>query len=114
MNKRKGDTDAVEFLRTIYRENFLSEQEFSKQLKMLDDICSGRLKLKINLFSTRHAAQACVVGANPATRPRLSTASARSRQRQRARFFKGGTKRGRKRLKTLGRAGKMAVSKAPR
>jgi hypothetical protein len=49
MNKRKGDAHAVEFLRTMYRENFLSEEEFSKQITMLDDICSGRLKPEIEL-----------------------------------------------------------------
>lgn len=44
MNKRKGDTSAEDFLRTLYRLGFMSDSELQERLKLLAEIRSGKLK----------------------------------------------------------------------
>lgn len=43
-NNRKGATPADDFLRQIFREGLLSEQELTERLRALDDLQAGHLK----------------------------------------------------------------------
>jgi hypothetical protein len=43
-NNRKGAIPADDFLRQLFREGLLSEQELSERLRALDDLKAGRLK----------------------------------------------------------------------
>jgi hypothetical protein len=43
-NNRKGAMPAEEFIRLMYREGFLSEEEFTSRLKALNDLKAGLLK----------------------------------------------------------------------
>jgi hypothetical protein len=43
-NNRKGPTQADDFLRQMFREGLLSEQELTDRLRALDDLRAGRLK----------------------------------------------------------------------
>jgi DNA-binding transcriptional ArsR family regulator len=43
-NTRKGDKDPIEFLRQVFREGIISEEEFKAQVELLKQISSGELK----------------------------------------------------------------------
>jgi hypothetical protein len=43
-NNRKGAMPADQFIRLVYREGFLSEEEFTSRLKALNDLKAGLLK----------------------------------------------------------------------
>jgi hypothetical protein len=43
-NSLKADRDAVEFVRSLYRDRRLSNDELSSRLRALDDLAAGKLK----------------------------------------------------------------------
>jgi 5-methylcytosine-specific restriction endonuclease McrA len=43
-NSLKADRDAVEFVRSLYRERRLSNNELSSRLRALDDLAAGKLE----------------------------------------------------------------------
>ncbi len=46
-NNRKGSSDAKAFLRVLYRENFLSAEEFEARLKQIELLINGKLKPRV-------------------------------------------------------------------
>ncbi|MBI5150363.1 MAG: hypothetical protein HZA28_06300 [Candidatus Omnitrophica bacterium] len=46
-NNRKNDSSVEDFLRTLYREGFLSQQEFEDRELSLKQVCNGELKPKL-------------------------------------------------------------------